>query len=330
MQLSKSVQNVVDNHDFQGQSIVVSYQVFSPYCLVDSEGSMSGILPTLAIELGKMLNLTLKFEAPPVEKRKANRTWAGEIGDVGYGLVQTTVTGYAITADRSEFVDFTSTLSTSVGAYFIKHPGTGDISAQSYLSQYPLTSWLAVGLMYLLSWTSVIVLIYWQNRIAKTKTTKTATNPLVVGTESTILAVMNKPPQRRPNVLSQKIAYLSIFFMALMVLAYYKALLKAALSVRSYKLSVNSLEDILESALDFLVWKGTAAEGFFRLAAPGSLKRRIYESKIHDKPGPTKLAEVPEAVERAREGKAIYFGPAEDIIPLSIYPCEMTDVKPLR
>ncbi len=329
--LSRSVQAVANNHNFNGQSILASYTHLSPFCIVHGHGQISGIVPTLARELGKLLNFSMMFvpfrERKSFGKKLSNGTWIGNIGDIHRGLVQTSVSGYAVTADRSEAVEFTPLLTTTIFALFIKRPSANDISAKSYLSQYPLTSWLAVLAMYLLCWLIVIVIFYYQ---AKKKMPETGVHSVVVSTESTVLALINKPPQLQPKVLSQKIAFLSLFFMAFMVLSYYRALLKAALSVRAFKLSINSYEDILDSNLDVLVWKNGAPEDKFRLAAPGSIHRQIYEMKIHNKPGVNEVGGHAESMELVRKGRAVLYGASESRMALPIYPCKVTDIVPLR
>ena len=329
--MSKAILDAKENHNFHGQPLTAAFYPWSPFCIVHGDGLISGILPTLAEDIARMLNLSMQL-VPFREKGKfgsklPNGTWTGNIAEVAQGHVHTSVSGQAYTAERNEIVDFTYPVATTLVAVFIKRSGAADVSAQSYLSQYPVTSWLAVIFMYLFCWIIIMFHIHWQNRITWANT---KANPLVVSTESTVLALMNKPLQLKPAILSQKIAFLSVFLMALVVLSYYKALLKATLSVRTFRIPLDSYKDILDSPLEFLVWKNGAAEDMFRLAPPGSVMKQIHESKIQDKPGPLDLGGVAKSFERVRNGKAIYYGSAENKMSMPMYPCGVTDIKSLR
>ncbi len=142
--------------------------------------------------------------------------------------------------------------------------------------------------------------------------------------------MINKPPELKPTILSQKIAYLSMFVMSLVLFSYYKGFLKASLSVRSLDLPINNVHDILKSSLDFIVWKNAAEEDVFRLAAPGSLKRRVYESKIQNSPGVIDIGGTDPSMDLVLKGDAMLFAASENEIARPVYPCQVTDVKSLR
>ena len=312
--------------------MVASYEHWKPFSIENDDGSVSGILPNLARDAGKLLNLSIQFV--PFRDREnfgiklPNGSWTGNLGDVVSGLVQTSASGYMVTADRFEVVDFTPPLTTSVVAMFIKRPGSGDISAQNYLSQYPLTSWTLIGAMLLLCWTIITSFIHWQ--VQKSPSKNHNQTSIVHGTETIFLALINKPPQLKPNTLSKKVAYFSLFLMSLVLMSYYKALLKAALSVRNLKLPINSFQDILDSDLDLILWKNGALEDSFRLSAPDSDMKRIHESKIKDKPGANDLGGNAPVLELVKNGQGLFYASAENKMVLPIYPCQVTDVKPLR
>ncbi len=323
----------MDNFDFHGQTIVASYTKWWPFCIEDDIGDVRGIVPTLAKEVASMLNLSIEFvpfrERANFGNKLPNGSWSGNIGDIVNGLVQTSVSGYIATTDRSEAVDFTPALTSSVVALFIKRPGADDISAQNYLSQFPLTSWLAIGIAYCLCWTILVVLFYWQHKLVN-KGSEGSKNAVIAGTESTFLVLMNKPPQIKPAKLPLKLAFFAMFLMSLLLMSCYKGLLKAALSVRYVKISIASYDDIVDSPLDFILWKSGALEDMFKLAPAGSVQRRLYETKIKDNPGAKEIGGNEPSMDLVRQGSAVFFAASENKMVLPIYPCQVTDVKPLR
>ncbi len=149
---------------------------------------------------------------------------------------------------------------------------------------------------------------------------------LSFGVETTFLALINKASKYKPVHLSQKIAMLSLFTMSLVLMAYYKGLLKAALSIRYFHLPINSWQDVLESPLDLIVNKGAYTEDFFKNSAPGTVHRDIYEEKIKDKKGYLETNDMDEV----KQGKALVFGGVDTRILLPEFPCQIMDVKRLR
>ncbi len=139
--------HVTENVDFHGQSLVASYETFVPFCFVKEDGSVSGIVPSLATEVGKMLNVSIQFV--PFRQRDLfgtklpNGTWIGSFGDIVSGLIHTAVSGYMVTAERANVVDFAGPMAYSVLSLFVKRPGPDDISAQNYFGPFFLTSWVA-------------------------------------------------------------------------------------------------------------------------------------------------------------------------------------------
>jgi hypothetical protein len=61
------------------------------------------------------------------------------------GNFDTSVAGFAITKDRSDFVDFPGLSIKSQPGVFVRRPKAGDISIQAYLSEFSITAWYSVG-----------------------------------------------------------------------------------------------------------------------------------------------------------------------------------------
>jgi phage tail sheath protein FI len=67
------------------------------------------------------------------------------LGNIIYGNVDSSVAGFAITKDRSAFVDFPVLSVKSQPGVFVRRPKAGDISIQAYLSEFSTTAWFSVG-----------------------------------------------------------------------------------------------------------------------------------------------------------------------------------------
>ncbi len=121
-----------------------------------------------------------------------------------------------------------------------------------------------------------------------------------------------------------------MFAMTLILMSYYKGNLKAALQVRTLTLPINSLEDILESPMHLIVWRGGNIESGYMLAPTGSVQRQIYEQKISGKRSANDIGGRVASLEIVGEGDAIYNGAIDAFRMTPDYPCKMIDVKKMR
>ncbi len=117
--------------------------------------------------------------------------------------------------------------------------------------------------------------------------------------------------------------------MALMLMNFYKSLLKALFTVHIQSLSINSYQDILDSDLNVINYKGSSTEEMYKAAPKESILNQIYIQKAKDYPGFYELGHET-VIDRIIDNKAIFHGNLDDFLHLDEYPCKLTDVKLLR
>ncbi len=107
-----------DDIDYQGQSLIVSYESFVPFCIPSENGTtILGIFPEIVREAAKVLNLTVKYQ--PFGERRVwarklkNGSWAGTLGEVQKGQIHTTVAGLIPTLERSDAIEFSAPLAST-------------------------------------------------------------------------------------------------------------------------------------------------------------------------------------------------------------------------
>ncbi len=136
----------------------------------------------------------------------------------------------------------------------------------------------------------------------------------------------------KPTSMSLKIAMFSIFAMAFLLITYYKAQMKAALSIQSFGLPINSWEDVLESNQKMFIVKGAFNEEYFKDAPEGSTLKKIYYKKIQNQPTDSIYTSGNEEpyLQQLKNGEAFEFIMLYYRSILPIFPCKITDVKALR
>ncbi len=168
----------------------MSYDHWDPFCTVEPDGSFDGIFPSIAKDIGKMLNLSMKFQLFRQRGKWAgkldNGSWGGNLGDVVNGLIHTTIGGYIPNSERALVVDFTEALAFSPRGVLIKKPSIKDVSAKNYIGQIIGTSWIAVFLAFLTCMLCIIVLFFVRSGGVTKK------DVVLKSFETTFLAFINK------------------------------------------------------------------------------------------------------------------------------------------
>ncbi len=118
--------------------------------------------------------------------------------------------------------------------------------------------------------------------------------------------------------------------MTLVLMCYYKANLKAALQIRTMTLPINSLEDIVDSSMKLIVWRGSSIESGYQFAPSGSVRKKIYDDKIVGKESVQDLGGFWPSLKVVQEGWSIFHGAIDAFRMSPDYPCSMIDVKKMR
>ncbi len=109
----------------------------------------------------------------------------------------------------------------------------------------------------------------------------------------------------------------------------YKCLMKSFLTVQSFTMPIENVEDILTMPVDVIVYEDSFMEEVLQQSPEGSVYRRIYDEKIVNYPGIVELG-YEEAVSRIISGNAVFYGGVIDFALHDEYPCFVTDVKTIR
>ncbi len=116
-------------------------------------------------------------------------------------------------------------------------------------------------------------------------------------------------------------------FMSMVVMFYYRASMNSFLTAKVFTLPINSLEDILNSELDFIVHRGLYQEELFMHASGGSVLKEIYDRKLL---GKKRFGDYEDVIELVKNDKAILFTSVEPFIVREDYPCDIIVVKHIR
>ncbi len=326
--LAKAISNADNKNDYHGQELVVSYEDVPAHSIQNENGTMDGTLVNVVRHLEKALNLTVKFQR--FQDRFAwgskldNGTWSGNLGDIVNGIIHTSVAGYIPSMERAEVVDFTMTVVDEIGGYVIKRPEVHGVSLLIYLGQFMPIAWFFITVAFAVCFCSLIIMILCYKKQLSISSVGSCL-------ETVFFAMINKPPKTlllHSN--SQRAIVFTLFLMALLLMSYYKSQLKATLAIQSLTLPINSLDDILASELDLLLWRATFLESAFKLAPKGSLMRQIYDEKLHGKKRVNDVGGKYASLQLVEDGKAIYTAGIDSIITRPEYPCKIIDVKSLR
>ena len=109
--------------------------------------------------------------------------------------------------------------------------------------------------------------------------------------------------------------------------------MNAALNVKITNLPVNSWDEIYALKLPVFISMGGTLESYFSMSPKGSIKRKIYDDII-TKMSPEDRLNGKGSHLKGREalmkGNSIVFYLENVYMSLPEYPCEFTDIKPLR
>jgi len=132
------------SYNLYGSEVTAAYDDWPPFC-VPPEGENgrnepTGIFPSVLKALAEpnMLNFSVNFVANPDPG-----IWGSGLGSKGAvpavrdGKVTTAIMGITVTVERSESVDFTTSVALAKTASFVRRPsGDGEVSVGAYTSEF--------------------------------------------------------------------------------------------------------------------------------------------------------------------------------------------------
>ena len=124
--------------------------------------------------------------------------------------------------------------------------------------------------------------------------------------------------------------FLVILLMAMFLMIAYRATMNAFLTVKTFSLPIDSYEDILDTDMNVIVWKGTIWEDMFALSPKGSPFQTIHQTKVQSQLGLKELGGIDKALEIVQKGHALYSGSLVPLLNTPFYPCAVQDIPALR
>lgn len=101
-----------------------------------NNGTLSGFLGLLLIELSKVMNFTVEILEPVTEFGgwdQQNKTWTGAIGQLAENKADVGISAFTITTSRQNVIDFTIPLIRSQNRLYFRHPRTSFVQWSLYL-----------------------------------------------------------------------------------------------------------------------------------------------------------------------------------------------------
>lgn len=243
-------------YNLQGLTMKAVIVQDSPFININKEGEIDGVFGRILRELCVTLNFTFNIVSEVEEYGSWNpkeKTWSGAVGELYAGRADISISDFSITSARFNAVDFTFPLLISRNCLYIQEPHIFAIQWSSYFLAFSHSVWIA---MFGISIFVMILLIFFKikNRTDRNIGYLLSDNILEIWG---ILCQQGLPDF--PERLSLRIPYISIFFMASVLLAAYSAAFISFLTTGIHTLPFRSLETFVEDGTyQLAVFRGTA------------------------------------------------------------------------
>ncbi len=262
--------------NFMGHTLRVAYDIWRPFFFENSLGSFDGILYRVAMMIATRLNLTIQFvpNANPGiwALRNENGSWKGMINMVSTGEVDMSASGFFLTSDRGEEVDFSFSLIDSDDNLFIKRIHSNRLSLFNYFCEFTRWNWLLI-LVTGLTMTLAFVVVLKFLRIS---------GPSTVASSIVLRGLLYKGTSFEERRMSVRILTLvHLLFVTVIVLSY-RSCMNGFLAISQPVLDVRNLNDVEKSGKKIAIWGGGAVEEKFSRADVNSLEGRLYQEFVDD------------------------------------------------
>ncbi|XP_043669881.1 glutamate receptor ionotropic, delta-2-like isoform X2 [Vespula pensylvanica] len=228
----------------------------SPFINLNENGQLDGMFGRVFKELCMTLNCSFEIVSEINEYgiwNSEENTWSGAIGEIYEGRADISLSDFSMTSARLNIVDFTFPLLLSENCLYIQEPKKFAIKWSSYFITFSKSIWIAV--FGILIFTSVLLLL----PKIKNETDRNIGHLLSDNFLEIWGIFCQQALSEFPHRYSLRIAYFSIFLLAVVLSAAYSAALISFLTSVIQTLPFYSLEDFVEDGTyQFLVARGTA------------------------------------------------------------------------
>nr|XP_050852359.1 glutamate receptor 1-like isoform X1 [Vespula vulgaris] len=243
-------------HNLHGLTMRAVIVKDSPFVNINKNNELEGVFGRVLKELSVTLNFSLKIVSKVNEYGRWNpkeNTWSGAIGEIYAGRADISISDFSMTSARLNVVDFTMPLVFSKNCIFIKEPNKFAIKWSSYFQTFSHSVWIAMfGVLVL----AMIVLVF----LKRKNGTDRNIGQLLSDNFLEIWGIFCQQGLADfPDRFSLRIAYFSIFLLAVVLSAAYSAALISFLTSVMQTLPFHSLEGFVEDGTyQFAVLRGTA------------------------------------------------------------------------
>ncbi|XP_047349701.1 uncharacterized protein LOC124949128 [Vespa velutina] len=327
--LEKGIINISPNsfyerrYNLQGlimRAIIIRNSLF---IRINKDGKLYGQFDRILEELIGMLNFTFDIVAELDEYGSWNpkkKSWSGAVGELYAGHADICLSGFSMTSARLNVVDFTLPLLTLKNYLYIKKPQLFAINWSSYFLAFSNFVWIAMfGILIFAS----ILLALFKIRYEKDRNI----GYLLIDNFLEIWGIFCQQglvdfPERS----SLKIAYLSIFFLAVVLSAAYSAALISFLTSDVTILPFHSLEGfIADGTYQLIVLRGTADYDLF-VNSGDPLGKKLRKFMLKDEELPINIIE---GVRMICENPKLAFYSSDEINQIVNFkiPCDMLPIE---
>ncbi|XP_035732953.1 uncharacterized protein LOC118446415 isoform X4 [Vespa mandarinia] len=327
--LEKGIINISPNSFYERRSnlqglimraIVIRNSLF---IRINKDGKLDGQFDRILEELIGMLNFTFDIVAELDEYGSWNpkeKSWSGAVGELYVGHADICLSGFSMTSARLNVVDFTLPLLTLKNYLYIKKPQLFAINWSSYFLAFSNFVWIVMfGILIFAS----ILLAFFKIRYE----TDRNIGYLLIDNFLEIWGIFCQQglvdfPERS----SLKIAYLSIFFLAVVLSAAYSAALISFLTSDVTILPFHSLEGfIADGTYQLIVLRGTADYDLF-VNSGDPLGKKLRKFILKDEELPINIIE---GVRKICENPKLAFYSSDEINKIVNFkiPCDMFPIE---
>ncbi|KAL2712484.1 hypothetical protein V1478_018007 [Vespula squamosa] len=214
----------------------------NPFIDIDSDGNLSGSCGKILIELSRLVNFSFAIVNNTVSNGRWNakyNKWNGAVGELIENRAQISMSYVSMSSPRLDVVDFTIPFILSSFSLYIKEPDVLDIEWSNYFRAFSFKLWIVLIVLLL---TTPILLVWMKITLNQDNYASLISDSYLEIWGIFCQQGLVEFPQRS----SLRLAYISLFLLALIVSSAYSASLISFLTNVVHRLPFVSLEEFVQ------------------------------------------------------------------------------------
>nr|XP_050851472.1 glutamate receptor 2-like [Vespula vulgaris] len=309
-------------YNLQGLSMRAVLVKSSSIIYINEVGELDGIFGRMLRELCVNLNFSFKIVSEVDTYGKwdsKNNTWTGAIGELYSGRADVSFSAFTMTKARLNAVDFTFPLVTSKVSLYIREPEIFEIKWSSYFLTFSRSIWIAIFAV-LIVVPILLIFLKMKDRNDRSMGQLLSDNFLDVWGMFCQQGLADIPDR-----VSLRIAYYSIFLLAVITSAAYSASMMSFLTIGIHNVPFRSLEDFVEDGTyQFSVYRDSADYDFFA-NSDEPLAKKLMKLMLDEEKLPITVLEALTNICKNHK-LAIYSSNLERESELSKMPCNIVRI----